>query len=78
MVPLPSADEPHVMPSAFFKVVYDDTGGVAFLMEQDIESGIPYCSKRVPLSEVFESTGFKWPTLQESTVIATRLGCKSS
>ena len=78
MVPLPSADEPHVMPSAFFKVVYDDTGGVAFLMEQDIEGGIPYCSKRVPLSEVSEATVFKWPTLQESTVIATRLGCKSS
>jgi len=77
MIRLPSADESHVVPSAFFKIVYDDSGGVAFLMEQDTSKGIPFCAKRVPLLEVGEALSFKLPNFKESALIADRLSCKA-
>ena len=77
MISLPSADESHVVPSAFFKIVYDDSGGVAFLMEQDTVKGTPFCAKRVPLLEVGKALSFKLPNFKESALIADRLSCKA-
>lgn len=56
MPTLPQGDEPHRMPSGYWKVVATEADGVtrvtAFIMEQETPRAEAYCSKRVPLGEV--------------------------
>lgn len=56
MPTLPEGDEPHRMPSGYWKVVATEGGGVtrvaAFIMAQETPRAAAYCSKRVPLEEV--------------------------
>ena len=73
MPKLPNADEPHVVPSAFFKIVYDDTGGMAFLMSQIVVPGASYCTMRVAIKDLNEVTTFKLPAIQESASVAERI-----
>lgn len=54
--PLPRADEPHRLPSGYWKVVAAEADGAtrltAFIMEQETPGGASYCDMRKPLGEV--------------------------
>lgn len=91
MPDLPDADDPHEVPSGFWKiVVWDDRDGpqvVAFLLDQRISRDADYCERRVPVDVVETRTGldFFWELSedQETSVeagpgskdLARRLGC---
>ena len=50
---LPRADEPHRVPSGYWKVVATEDGRVsAFIFEQETPRATNYCTKRVPLEDV--------------------------
>lgn len=53
---LPAADEPHVMPSGYWKVVTirDGQGArtMAFILDQGLRAGADYCSYRVGLRDI--------------------------
>ena len=76
---LPGADEPHRVPTGYFKVVADDAGRAsAFFFDQDADRGMDHCDGIVTLREVEAASGLdifprepEWPrgTLQ------SRLGC---
>lgn len=73
---LPNADETHKIPSAYFKIVYDKKGAAqAFLMEQTTSRDTHYCNKSVSLASLNNKVSFKLPKLEDSNVIASRLGC---
>lgn len=73
---LPNADETHKIPSAYFKIVYDKKGvAQAFLMEQTTPRDTHYCSKSVSLASINNKVSFELPKLEDSKVIASRLGC---
>ena len=67
---LPRADEPHSVPTGYFKVVADSTGRLtAFLFDQDVPRRMDYCEGIVTLDSVEEATGLdlfprepNWPT----------------
>ncbi len=76
MPSMPGADEPHKVPSGYFKVVYDLKGNAAaFAMEQSTGRDESYCAKMIPLVELDKRLGFKLPTLKHSQAISKRLGC---
>ena len=54
MPPLPAADEPHVVPSGYFKIVALDGGlsVVAFIMDQVLDRDADFCATQVALYEV--------------------------
>lgn len=73
---LPNADETHKIPSAYFKIVYDKKGAAqAFLMEQTTTRDTHYCNKSVSLASINNKVSFELPKLEDSNVIASRLGC---
>lgn len=73
---LPNADEPHKVPSGYFKIVYDKNGNAApFLMEQSSGRNDNYCTKRKTLSQVQSKLNFQLPTLHNSASMSNRLGC---
>ncbi|WP_051245175.1 DNA/RNA non-specific endonuclease [Thalassobaculum salexigens] len=54
MPPLPAANEPHVVPSGYFKIVTVGRGRsvVAFIMDQALERNADFCATRVAMYEV--------------------------
>ena len=69
-------DETHKIPSAYFKIVYDKKGAAqAFLMEQTTTRDTHYCNKSVSLASINNKVSFELPKLEDSNVIASRLGC---
>ena len=73
---LPKADEDHVIPSGYFKVVYDLKGNsAAFVMDQETPKGASFCTKRVKLDDISETVTFKLPELMDSEKVYQRLGC---
>jgi endonuclease G len=73
---LPKADEPHEIPTAYFKVIYNQKGEAAsFLMEQSTPKNADYCSKQQPLSIIKAKVKFELPMLLNSASVAARLGC---
>lgn len=54
MPPLPMADEPHVIPSGYFKIVALGRGRsvAAFIMDQGMERSADFCATRVAMYEV--------------------------
>ena len=73
---LPRADEEHVVPSGYFKVVYDFKGNsAAFVMDQETPKGTDFCTKKVGLDDIAEMVTFKFPELMDSEKIYQRLGC---
>ncbi|WPZ35535.1 DNA/RNA non-specific endonuclease [Thalassobaculum sp. OXR-137] len=54
MPSLPGADEPHVVPSGYFKIVAIGRGRsvVAFTMDQDLDRAADFCATRVPIYEL--------------------------
>lgn len=79
---LPSADEPHTIPSAYYKIIYkpnrDRSIGKAavFVMPQNIDKNIDFCETLTNLKSLKSQLEYSLPeTLQDSTEIATRLDC---
>jgi len=76
MPKMPGADETHLVPSAYYKIVYDKAGnGAAFYMEQSTPRGTNYCSKAVQITELQSKLKYKLPMFKPSTAILKRLGC---
>jgi endonuclease G, mitochondrial len=56
---LPNADEKHVVPSGYWKVVASESGGmIAFIFDQDLPRSADYCDQVVSLSIVEQRSGF--------------------
>lgn len=77
---LPGADEPHSVPTGYFKVVADGTGRVtAFLFDQDAPGGMDHCDAIVTLDDVETASGLDlfprepdWP----DGALDAHLGCE--
>jgi endonuclease G len=72
---MPNADESHKVPSGYFKIAYNQKGGVGFLMDQDTPRSTDYCSTIKSLSTISNKVLFKLPSIPESTQMKSRLGC---
>jgi len=73
---LPHADETHVIPSAYFKVVYDSKGNSAsFLFDQDLPRNAKYCEQKVSNKDMNNKLPYSMPKLIDSNKILKRLGC---
>jgi len=77
--PLPAADEPHRVPSAYWKVVVTDDGRLsAFIMGQDLPRTAAYCDQRATLDEVERRSGLRlFPRLVRRNFrsLDSALGC---
>ncbi len=77
---LPGADEPHSVPTGYFKVVADSSGRLAaFLFDQDVPRSMDYCDGIVTVQAVETATGLdlfprepNWP----NGSLDARLGCQ--
>lgn len=69
-------------PAAYFKLVSDESGVVAFLFPKDLEQSANYCAQKVSLSEIGVMAGLEFfpgrRRTAESSTLATRLGCPAS
>lgn len=73
---LPNANEPHKIPSAYFKIVYDLKGrAMAFLMHQSESRDRNYCDTKISIDLLSTMLSFSIPTLNESSVLGRRLKC---
>jgi endonuclease G len=73
---LPKADEPHKIPTAYFKVVYDLEGNSAsFVMKQSAQRDDNFCDNHVTFNDVQGKTAFKLPKLTDNAAVLKRLGC---
>ncbi|OEE65838.1 DNA/RNA endonuclease [Enterovibrio norvegicus FF-33] len=73
---MPKANEDHEIPSAFYKVVYDERGNAAaFIMEQDTKRTTRYCDKQVSLQELKTRVGYSLPEIALSSAMKKRIGC---
>jgi endonuclease G len=75
MPKLPGADEDAQVPSGYFKVIYDKSGGVAFVMGQDSGRKDDFCSKKVDKRNIDNLVNFKIPSISYSNEIYKKLGC---
>ncbi|MDN2663049.1 DNA/RNA non-specific endonuclease [Psychromonas sp. 14N.309.X.WAT.B.A12] len=89
---LPEADESHIIPSGYFKVVITDVNGwveaSAFIMEQNAQRADDFCTTEVTVDEVESRSGLDiMPSLaayKESSVeaqlggLTTSLGCNTN
>ena len=80
MQPLPNADEPHRVPSGYWKVVGDADGEyAAFIFDQETERGAEYCAYQVSLEEVERRTGLDLspsvPNSLMSESLSDEIGC---
>jgi len=61
MPPLPQADEDHVVPSGYWKIIADWDGGdvsvAAFIMTQDVDRGADMGTFSVSVADVEERAG---------------------
>ncbi len=74
---LPKADEDHVVPFAYFKIVYNRKGAVGFIMAQSTERNDSYCSKMSSIRSIQELTSFELPSLVDNIKLKTELGCNN-
>ena len=67
-------------PAAYFKLVSDETGFVAFLFPEDMPQVADYCAQRVSLAEVEEMTELDFypgrKAMRESRSLLEKLGCQ--
>lgn len=75
-VPLPYADEPHRVPSAYFKIIYDLKGNAAsFLFDQDLPRKTNHCDQKISNKELNVKIPYKMPSFTDSSKIFQKLGC---
>lgn len=73
---LPKADEEHLIPDAYFKIIYNLKGESApFLMNQETPKGTEFCSKKATISKIKSDIAFELPLLVESDELYAQLGC---
>ena len=76
---LPGADEPHSVPTGYFKVVANRTGRVAaFFFDQDVARDLDQCSGIRTLDEIEAASGldiFPWEPDWPKGSLETALGC---
>tara|TARA_R110001583_G_scaffold1612_7_gene12723 strand:- start:2528 stop:3268 length:741 start_codon:yes stop_codon:yes gene_type:complete len=72
---LPQADESHTVPSGYFKIIYDNSGASAFVMQQNSERKDDYCMKNISITDIQELVGYKLPNFKFSKEVYTKLGC---
>lgn len=75
---MPGADEPHRVPTGYFKIVLHDRGGItAFVFDQDVPRNYDQCTAIVPLEEVEARSGLDILPLPSSGYdkLDTLLGC---
>lgn len=72
---MPGADETHKVPSGYFKIAYDENGGVGFIMDQDTPRNENYCNKIKSVSTIDSKTSFALPSIPFSSQMKARLGC---
>ena len=81
MPPLPRADEPHVVPSGYFKIVAIGRGRsvVAFLMDQALGRSDDFCATRVAMYEVEARTRLTFfagrEAIGDPAAVFAGLGC---
>jgi endonuclease G len=74
--PLPGADEPHVVPSAYFKVIYDSKGNAAsFMFDQDLPRNANYCEQTLSNEVLNLVIPFGMPSFVNSVEVLKRVGC---
>jgi len=78
--PLPGADEPHKVPSGFWKVVSLEKGKMAgFIFEQELPKSANFCDQMQPIQEIERRSGLDlFPEAQPgwaSEVLGSDLGC---
>ncbi len=90
MTPLPKADEAHMVPSGYWKVVSVDHNATvkvaAFVFEQDTPRNANYCDKLKSVNEIEDRSGLeffhalkddKQEQLKAGTAtLADKLGCQ--
>jgi endonuclease G len=75
-VPLPGADEPHVIPSSYFKVIYDSRGNAAsFIFDQDLPRGANFCKQQRSNKDLNTAVPYSMPNFNDSAEVLKRLGC---
>jgi endonuclease G len=73
---LPKADEPHQVPSGYFKVIYNMKGeSVSFFMPQSMARSADYCSAKKSLDKISTRVKFKLPNFSESDSLLQMIGC---
>lgn len=76
---LPSADESHIVPASFFKVIYDLKGNSAsFLFDQGLQKSAAYCDQQVSNTIMNLKIPYLMPIFNDSAVLMTRLGCETA
>lgn len=82
MPALPGADEPHALPSGYWKVIVsaDQSAATAFILDQLTPRGAAYCDYRVPIDEVEARSRLQlFPRRQTSfDALDAQLGCVSN
>ena len=74
--PLPGADEAHVIPSSYFKVIYDSKGNAAsFVFDQDLPRNASYCDQKTANKDLNLNIQYAMPKFTDSTEVLKRLGC---
>ncbi|GGO80031.1 endonuclease [Marinobacterium nitratireducens] len=73
---LVGADEIAVVPSGYFKIIYDRSGNAAgFVMNQSSSLHDDHCSKKATLATIQSKVSFIIPVLSDSQAAYSRLGC---
>ena len=68
--------EPHRVPSAYWKVIYDkDRKAAGFVMDQELARNADYCAQGQPITEIARRAGLTLPALTEAPEMRGRLGC---
>lgn len=76
MPKMPGADEPHIVPSAYYKIVYDKAGNAAaFYMDQSTQRQTNFCTKTIQLDTLQSKLKYTLPVLKPNSAVLKRLGC---
>ncbi len=81
MTAMAHADEPHSVPSGFYKIVYDRDGRAsAFFIDQTARRTANYCNAEKTVAEIqtrLNAIGTKLPPLTDSSAVKHRIGCST-
>ncbi len=80
MPSLPGADEPHTLPSGYWKVIASEGAASAFIMDQQTPRDSAYCTHLVSIAEVEARSGLRlYPRRQTGfEPLDRQLGCADS
>jgi endonuclease G len=74
--PLPDADQSHIIPSSYFKIIYDLKGNAAsFVFDQDLPRDANYCDQKISNKDMNTKIPYWMPNFTDSTKVLQRLSC---